>query len=104
MKAVARQQGLGLVHRRRGRSEVDDPDPRRLCRWLDSRTREEAARGFEFAQEALHIVDVRTGFLGVAGETVATGAAGEIRAERRMRAGQGAIGAAIAVDIIVAAE
>jgi hypothetical protein len=40
MKAVARQQGLGLVHRRRGRSVVDDPDPRRLCRWLENRTRQ----------------------------------------------------------------
>ena len=104
MKAVARQQGLSLVHRRRGRSVVDDADPRRLCRGFKNRTRQEAARGFEFAQQALHIVDVRTGFLGVAGEAVATGAAGEIGAERRMRAGQGAIGDAVAVDVVVAAE
>src|ERR1700722_7238736 len=104
MKAVARQQGLSLVHRRSSRSIVENSNPRSLGRRLENRAREEAARGLEFAQQALHIVDVRTGFLGVAGETVATSAAGEIGAERRMSAGQSAVGDAVAVDVVVAAE
>ena len=68
MKAVARQQGLGLVHRRRGRSVVNDADASRLRRGLLHRTGQEATRGLKLAQQTLHIVDIGARFLGVAGE------------------------------------
>ena len=94
-----------FVHRGRGRSVVEDADPRRLCRRaFSSRTRQQAARGFELALEPLHVVDIGQAFLGVAGEAVAAGAAGEIGAAGRMDAGKRAIGNAVAVDIVVAAE
>ena len=104
MQTFFRQQRLRFVHRGRGRSVVEDPDPRRPCRRFQNRTRQQAARGFEFAQQALHVVDIGRGVFGIAGEPVAAGAAGEIGAEGRMDAGKGAVGNAVAIDIVVAAE
>ena len=60
MKAVAREKRLSLVHRRRGRSIVNDPNASGLRRWLQNRARQELARSFKFAQQALHILDVWT--------------------------------------------
>ena len=68
------------------------------------RAREQASRGVEFALEPLHVVDIGQAFLGVAGEAVSAGAAGEIGAAGRMGAGKGAVGDAVAVDIVVAAK
>ncbi len=83
---------------------MENADPGRLRRPLERGPRQEAARGLELVLEPLHVVDVGQAFLGIAREAVAAGAAGEIGAERRMRAGQGAVGDAVAVDIVVASE
>ena len=88
----------------RGRAVVDDADRRRRGRGFDDRPRRELARRLELERQPLHVVDVGRRVLGVAGVAVAAGAAGEIGAERRMRARQRAVGHAVAVDVLVAAE
>ena len=60
--------------------------------------------GLELAQQPLHVVDVDRPLLAVAGVAVLAGAAGEEGAARRVRAGIGAVGDAVAVDVEVAAE
>ena len=70
----------------------------------DQRPRHQVLGGVEFADQPLHVVGVGDAFFGVAGVAVARGAAGEERAFGRVRAGVGAIGDAVAVDVEVAAE
>ena len=55
-----------LVHRRRGRAEIDHAVARRLGGLAADRRRDEALRGLELAQQPLHVVDVGGAFLGVA--------------------------------------
>ncbi len=68
------------------------------------RLRHQLARGLELAQQALHVVDVVGAGLGVAGVAVLRGAAREVGALGRVRAGIGAERDAVAVDVEVAAE
>ena len=69
-----------------------------------SGARHQVLRGLELAQQPLHVVGVGRAFLGVARVAVARGAAGEERALGRVRAGIGAVGDAVAVDVEIAAE
>ena len=93
-----------LVHRRRGRAEIDHAVFGRLCRIGLQRPRHHVLRGFELAHQALHVVGVDRAFFGVARIAVARSAAGEVGALGRMGAGIGAVGDAVAVDVEVAAE
>ena len=93
-----------LVHRRRGRAEIDHAVFGRLLRVGLQRPRHQVLRGLELAQQPLHVVGVGRAFLGVARVAVARRAAGEERALGRMRAGIGAVRDAVAVDVEIAAE
>ena len=93
-----------FVHRRRGRAEIDHAVFGRLAGIGLQRPRHQILRGLELAQQPLHVVGVGRAFLGVARIAVARGAAGEERALGRMRAGIGAVGNAVAVDVEIAAE
>ena len=93
-----------FVHRRRGRAVIDHAvfgglgGVRLQWAW------HQVLSGVELADQPLHVVDVRRAFLGIARVAVARGAAGEERALGRMRAGIGAIGDTVAVDVEIAAE
>src|ERR1041384_7960088 len=60
--------------------------------------------GIEFAQEALHVVDIDDAFLAVLGHAVAARTAREVGALGRMGRGQRAIGDGVAIDIEIAPE
>ena len=93
-----------FLHRGTGRAVVDGAEPRRLGRGREERLRHQRLGGIELAHQALHVVDVvRTG-LAVARVAVLGGAAGEVGAPRRMRAGIGAVRDAVAVHVEVAPE
>ena len=67
-----------LVHRRRGRAEVDQRRSGSACAASRAdRLRHQRLGGLELAQQALHVVDVDGALLAVAGVAVARGAAGE---------------------------
>ena len=93
-----------LVHRRRGRAEIDHAVFGRLGGVGLQRPRHHVLRGLELAHQPLHVVGVNRAFFGIARIAVARGAAGEERAFGRVGAGIGAVGDAVAVDVEIAAE
>ena len=101
---VALQGVERLVHGRAGGAEIDDAQPRRLLRGPQDRLRHQLLGGLEFAQQALHVLHVIGTGLAVARIAVLGGAAGEERAARRVRAGIGAEGDAVAVHVEIAPE
>src|SRR5581483_1775352 len=104
MDAVLLQRLQRLLHRRRGRAEIERAVARRLLRIAPDRRRDQLLRGLELAEQPLHVVDVDRAFLAVAGVAVFRGAAREIGAAARMRAGLRAIGDAVAVAVEIAPE
>jgi hypothetical protein len=96
--------GHRLVHRRAGGAVIDHADASYASRRARTGPGTRRLGGLELAQQPLHVVDVTGAFLAVLGVAVARGAAGEIGALARMRAGIGAVGNAVAVDVEVAAE
>src|SRR5262249_56987324 len=93
-----------FVHRGARRAVIDDTVAGRFLGVAAYRARHQILRRVELAQQSLHVVDVGTALLGVAGVAVAGRAAREERAARGMRARIGAVGNAVAVDVAVTAE
>ena len=93
-----------FFHRHGGRAEIERAELGRLARRALFGLRHEALGGLELVQQALHVVDVVVALFAIARVAVLAGAAGEEGAALRMRAGQRAVGDAVAVDIEVAAE
>ncbi len=104
MVTLGFQQADRFVHRRRGRTEIDHAVFGGLGGIGLQRPRHQILRGLELAHQPLHVVDVDRAFFRIARIAVARGAAGEIAALGRMRAGIGAVGDAVAVDVEIAAE
>ncbi len=104
LMAARLQNSDRLVHRGRGRAEIQHAVFGRLRRIGLQRPRHHVLRGLELAHQALHVVGIDGAFLGIARVAVARGAAGEVGALGRMRAGIGAVGDAVAVDVEIAAE
>ena len=104
LMAAGFQHADRLVHRRRGRAEIDHAVFGRLGGVGLQRPRHQVLCGLELAHQPLHVVGVDRAFLGIARVAVARGAAGEVGALGRVGAGIGAVGDAVAVDVEIAAE
>ena len=85
-------------------SAVGDDSDFRIRPFENFWTRNEGARGFKLAVEALHVVFVIVGALAVIGFVVVSAAASEVGSGGMLGAGQSAVADAVAIEISVAGE
>src|SRR5690349_23718195 len=104
MDALLLEAGERFVQGWRRRAIIDRAVSSLLDRVAPDGLRYQCLGGIEFAQEALHVVDIDDAFLAVLGHAVAARTAREVGALGRMGRGQRAIGDGVAIDIEIAPE
>ena len=104
MQVLGFQNMDGLVHGRAGRAVVDGTEVGFLPGRAQDRLRHQRLGRIELLQQAFHVVDVIRPALRIARIRITRSASGEVAALGRVGAGIGAIGNAVPINILVAAE